>query len=318
MKKFFIFCLFCLCGLSACFHQADKKIPIAILTPVTHPSLEQIEKGFKETIEASCPSKYRFVTYNAQGNKILMRSEVEEIIQKNCPLVLTIGTLSSQMMHEVTTHKKVPIPIVFTCVNDPVGFHIVHSESNPGRNITGVKELLDFQKQLTYLLQYKPEIKNVLLVYNPTEPGLVKDQREIGAILQAHNLMLTTVEIFHNNELMVKVAPFMECADAVLILKDNTVVSGLDALVKLCNRHHIPLIASDLDSPDRGAAFGYGVHEIEFGIEAAKIALNILEAHISPGSIPVTPVAQFTFKINAEAAGKQGISPYLLMDGGAQ
>jgi putative ABC transport system substrate-binding protein len=315
MKKIFIYCLFPLCVLSACFHQANKKIPIAILTPVTHPSLEQIERGFQETIEANCPDKYRFVTYNAQGNKILMHSEVEEIIQKNYPLTLTIGTLASQMMHEVTTHKNLPRPIVFTCVNHPTEFQIVPSESSPGGHITGVKELVDFQEELNYLLQYKPEIRNILLVYNPTEPGLVKDQQRVATLVEERNLTLTTVEIFYNNELMVKVAPHMECADAVLILKDNTVVSGLDALVKLCNRYRIPLIASDLDSPDRGAAFGYGVHEIEFGRQAATKALKILEENVFPGNIPVTPVAQFAFKINAEAAEKQGIAPSLLMGG---
>ena len=317
MKTALIYCLFSLCCLSACSNQADKKISLAILTPVTHPSLEQIEKGFKETIEAKCPGKYNFVTYNAQGNKILMRSEVEEIIRKNYPLILTIGTLPSQMMHEVTTHKNVTVPVVFTCVNDPIGFHIVPSERTPGGHFTGVKELLDFEQELSHLLRFKPGIKQILLVYNPMEPGLGKDQQSVATILKERDISLKTIEIFQNNELMAKVSPFMECADAVLTLKDNTVVSGLDALVKLCNLYHIPLIASDLDSPDRGAAFGYGVYEIEFGIEAAKKALKILEENILPGTIPVTPVSQFKFKINAEAAEKQGIHPSLLTARGA-
>ncbi len=75
-------------------------------------------------------------------------------------------------------------------------------------------------------------------------------------------------------------------SDALIVLKDNTIVSGLDVLVKLCDRHRIPLMASDLDSPDRGAAFGYGVYEIDFGIEGANKALQILIKGIHPGTIP--------------------------------
>jgi putative ABC transport system substrate-binding protein len=136
---------------------------------------------------------------------------------------------------------------------------------------------------------------------------LQKDQQQIERILQQKNIHLQTVEAFQTNELLAKVSPFMSTADALIVLKDNTVVSGLEVLVKLCNQHHIPLMASDLDSPDRGAAFGYGVYEINFGIEGAYKALQILDHGIDPGSIPVTPVSEFTLRINSEAAKKQGI-----------
>jgi putative tryptophan/tyrosine transport system substrate-binding protein len=312
MKLSNYLCVALLSVLGACASHENKKIPIAILTPVTHPSLEQIEKGFKETMEAENPGRYRFVTYNAQGNKTLMRGEIEEIAQKGYPLVFTIGTLSSQMATEVFTKKEIDTPIVFTCVNDPVGFHIVPSESLPGGHVTGVKELLDFKKELDLTLTFKPDIQTVLLVFNPMEPGLIKDQKEVRSILNERGIELITIEVFQTNELMAKVSPFVKQADALFILKDNTVVGGLDSLIKLCNQIHIPLIASDLDSPDRGAAFGYGVYEIDFGIEGAKKALQILNQHRTAGAIPVTPVSEFTFKINRNAAVVQGIAPSLL------
>ena len=70
----------------------------------------------------------------------------------------------------------------------------------------------------------------------------------------------------------------------------------------------VPLMASDLDSPDRGAAFGYGVHEIEFGIEGAKKAIQILVNGEQPGNIPVTPIENFTLRVNSDAAIRQGIT----------
>jgi len=258
-------------------------------------------------MESEHPGQYRFVTYNAQGNKTLMRGEVEEIAQKGYPLVFTIGTTSSQMTTEIFAKKGLDTPIVFTCVNDPVGFHIVKSEELPGGNVTGVKELLDFQKELELTLQYKPDIQTVLLVLNPMEPGLAKDADEISSILEKKGIKLITVEVFQTNEFMAKISPLMAKADAMLVLKDNMVVGGLDTLIKLCNQYHIPLMASDLDSPDRGAAFGYGVYEVDFGIEGAKKALQILDHHKKAGNIPVTPVSNFTFKINSEAAIAQGI-----------
>lgn len=307
MKQLIFMCFFLVLLLTSCQQSNEHQVAIAILTPITHPSLEQIEKGFRQTIEASNPGRYHIVTYNAQGNKTLMRSEIEEIAQKNYSLVFTIGTSASQMTSEVFDKKKLRTPIVFTCVNDPVGFHIVSSEQVRVENITGIKEMLHFEDELAALLQYKPTIKNMMLVYNPAEPGLQKDQKEVESILKKRNISLQTVETFQTNEILAKVSPFLSSADALIILKDNTVASGLDLLVKLCNSHHIPLMASDLDSPDRGAAFGYGVYEVNFGIEGANKALQILVDGTDPGSIPITSISDFALLINAEAAKKQGI-----------
>ncbi len=99
-------------------------------------------------------------------------------------------------------------------------------------------------------------------------------------------IKLKTVEIFKTNEILLKTAPFIEEADAVLVIKDNTVVSGLDVLVKLCDQKGKLLIASDLDSADRGVPYAYGVSELIYGEEAAKKALLILDDDQRPRDIP--------------------------------
>ncbi len=306
MKNFLLILMLLLVFCYSC-NPSNNKIPIAILLPVSHPSLDLAEKGFKMEMEVQSPGKYRFVTFNAQGSKTLMRSEIEEIANQNYALVLTIGTSASKMTKEVLGKKGLNIPIVFTAVNDPVGAELVDSEILPGGNVTGVKEELNFREELRELLRFKPDLKNLLLVYNPSEPGLEKDRIEIESILRDRDITLTIVEIFQTNELKAKVPSFMDTADAMLILKDNCVVTGLELLVKLCNQYKTPLMASDLDSPDRGATFGYGVHEIDFGVEAAKKALQIIEGELHPSKIPVTPLNTFELKINKSTALKQGI-----------
>jgi putative ABC transport system substrate-binding protein len=211
------------------------------------------------------------------------------------------------MATECLMKKGMTTPIVFASVNDPVAFHIVQSEASSGTMATGVKELLNFNEELAALLRYKPQIKKIMLVYNPAEPGMAKDQQEIARLLKEKSITLTSVAVFQTNELLAKVTPFMAETDALIVLKDNTVVAGLDALVKLCNRHQVPLMASDLDSPDKGAAFGYGVYEIDFGIEGAKKALQVINEGVAPTDIPVTAVSKFTLRVNSAAAQKQGI-----------
>ncbi|MBM3192733.1 MAG: hypothetical protein FJZ59_00680 [Chlamydiae bacterium] len=277
------------------FFREEKRNQIAILTPATHPSLEEIERAFKEKIEVESKGKYKIVTYNAQGNKTLMQSEAEEILRRNFDLVFTIGTNASYMVKELFSKKGVSTPIVFTCVNDPIGFEIVSSEERPLGHITGVKEIVDYEKEIELVIKKRPELKKILLVYNPMEPGLIKDKKRVEEIFFAKNLTLLAVEVFQTNEVMSKAEQLLKGVDAILILKDNTVVRAVEALIKLSKRYQIPLIASDLDSYKLGASLAFGVEEKEFGLEGAEIALDILENGKHPGSIAVKSVDKFLF-----------------------
>ncbi|MEN9654606.1 MAG: hypothetical protein RL235_718 [Chlamydiota bacterium] len=287
--------------LGSCSMQDMSKTPIAIVVPVSHPSLQKIEDGFKETIEKEAPGKYRFVTFNAQGNKTLMRGEVETIASDDYALVFTIGTSASQMTAEVFEKRKVDTPIVFAAVDNPERVHL------DGKHATGIRESVDFNGELDFVKAHQPDLKSLLVVYNPMEVGRSEDADLLQAIGKAKGIDVTPVEIFQSSEMKTRVLPYIHQADGVIVLRDNTVVSGLDPLIRLCNDAHIPLIASDLDSPDRGAAMGYGVYEEDFGIEGAGKALRILEEHVAPEEIPITALTQFSTKINPDAAIKQGV-----------
>lgn len=280
MKK--LICL--LAALTACSSESAKT-PIAIISPVVHPSIQAMEKGAIETIEESAPGKYAITVYNAQGNKTLLRSEIEAVNRKDFALVLTLCTSATEMTAEVFSKKGNNTPIVFTAVNHPSDF--------TGRNVTGVKEEVRFQEEVDLFVKELPHLSRVLLVYNPEEAGLKNDAAELKGIFEKKGIEMDTIEVFHTNELKVKVTPYLTEKDAVIVLKDNTVVSGLEVLSKLCKERSIALLASDLDSPAQGATLGYGVYEREFGVEAAKKALQILEEGVHASSIPITPVDDF-------------------------
>lgn len=277
-----------LLGITKLFLGHSSVYRIAILTPTTHPSLELIEKGFIETLSKSNPGAYSFKTYNAQGNKTLMRSEVDEIARKGYDLVFTIGANTTQMSKEVFAKKGNRTPIVFTAVTEPMNLNIIQSEESSGNQITGVKEMTDFKKEINLMRTLNQDIKTILLVYDPTQYGLARDKDEIEHILAGFGIRLIPLEVFKTNELLQKVSMHIKEADALLVLKDNTVVPGLDVLVKMSLREKIPLIASDLDSVEKGAAAAFGVSEYIYGEEAALKARQILEDKKPPSQIPIT------------------------------
>ncbi len=280
---------------------------VAILTPVTHPALEQIENGFKDQLtNAKVPCV--FTTYNANGNQALMRSQVEEILHKKYDLIFTVATHATKLMKEVSTKKQITTPIVFGAVNEPVQLDLVKSKESSGNHLTGTTEEDDYPKQISLLFQLKPNIKNLLLVYDSTQgAGKDKAKLEVEKLLQARGVNVKTVEVFNSQEINQKVHGLMDGLDVVMILKDNTVVPAIDALIKLCERYGVTLFSTDLDSVDKGAALGFGVHESSFGIDAAKLAEKILVGKKTPSQLPIIVVDDYHLKVNSKAIDKQGL-----------
>lgn len=294
----------------------NKKIyKIAIIKPTTHPSLEQIQTGFIDTIKKNGQNKYKFTVFNANGSRTLMRAQIEEIIQSEYNLIFTITTQCTKMAKELTTKKQTIIPIVFGAANEPVNINLIKTEKNSENHLTGIKEDAHYQKQLDALCTLKKNIKNMLLVYDASQStGFEKDIKEITRICHDKNINLKTLEIYQANEVYHKVNSLASGNDVIMVLKDNTVVSAIDGLVKICNQLGITLLATDLDSIDKGAAIAYGVKEYNFGTESAKKALLILDKNYNPSDIPTTSVPNFKIKINSKTATQQGlkIDPNLL------
>lgn len=277
---------------------------IIIFTPTTHPALQDIEYAFKQTMQSSEQS-YECKTYNANGNRTLLRAQAEEIVQTPCDLICTIGAACSQTIAELLHKRNNSTPHVFCTVEGPA-FSLSLRDRNTSS--TGVYIQPDYRTQLELLQKIKPGVKHILLVYDPLHgTGLQKDKDAIEAYLSTQNITLHTVEIYQTNEIQQKVAPLLPNIDVVLILIDNTAVAGIDALITLCNRFGVTLYASDLASGKKGAALAYGITDAESGIEAARKAQAILINGKHPNTIPIDAINSFRLSVNQETMKAQGL-----------
>ena len=281
---------------------------VAIFLPAVHSAMDEIAQGFKETIVNQSEKKYHFVMYNANGNNSVMRAQAHAIINANYNLVFTVGATCTQTLYEFTKKRELSLPIVFSALDDPVKMGVIQSMQSSHNNLTGVISTHLYEQQIEELLQIKPAVKKLLLVYNPAHGnGLENEKNILKNVLEKKDITLTTVEIANANEITQKVSTFLSGVDVILILTDHTAVTGLPALATLCERHQILLYASDLNSGDKGAALAFGVLEYEYGTLAASLALNILEKNKAPAALPIVRVEKQYIKINIQAAYKQGL-----------
>lgn len=289
--------------------KVGKTFKVALFAPATHPAIDEIIQGFMDTLQSKESSaNYAFKTFNANGNKTLLRAQAEEIVGGDFDLIFSIGASCTKTIKELTAKKDRPIPLVFTAVGDPIELGIIASMQSSGNNATGISDHQSYDEQVNLLMHMKPTIKKALLVFDPMQGKGEKSQKDFYELLSARGVKLTSVEIYNSNEIQSKVGGLIADVDVVLVQAgDNTVVSGIDALINLCNRYQVTLLASDLNSGDKGAALAYGVTEYDFGTEAAKKTLQILEHQKKPTDIPTTPITKYTLKINSKTAPSQGL-----------
>lgn len=281
-----------------------KQYKIAIMIPVTHPALEEIQEGFLRSLDGVIA--YTYDVYNANGDRTLMRHQAEEIVARNYDLVFTIATGPGLIMKEVCQQRGKIVPIVAGAVDEPVEINMIASMQSSGNNVTVVTSTDDFEQQIAILRYLKPDLKSILLVYNAVSV-LEKKRQIIEQICRRLSVGFQAVEIFNMNDLIQKVPTFIHAHDTIMVLKDNMVVSGMESLINVCNKNGKTLYASDLNSGDKGAALSYGIHEYDDGVESAKKAIEILKYGKKPSEIPSSVNMQFKIKVNTKTMRKQGL-----------
>jgi len=290
---------------------------VAIVVPAAHAALEEIEQGFKETLnkeldEANVDTtgidmSVAYDVFNAQGDRTLLRQQAEQVVDGNYDLICTIATQPSLLIKELLLKRGHETPVVACAVDDPVGIGLVASMESSGNMVVAVTSHDDMRKQLDAIHTVKPQIKKMLLVYHPATV-MQKYARQVASITTGMGIELTRIEIMNTHEIMAKVSPVIQGNDAVLVLTDNVVVAGIEALVNICNKTGITLCASDLNSGYKGAAIALGVTEYSYGSFGAQQARLILLDNKRPTDIPSHVVDDFKLLINTHTMQQQGLT----------
>lgn len=293
------------CSVDSAFKSAKPTKRVAILVPASHPSMEKIEEGFKRSLQVKYGMHCVFDVFNANGSRPLLHAQAEEVVQQGYDMVFSIGEGATKLVKEVSLKKSKPIPVVFTAVANPVTQGLIASEEKSGNNLTGIAVTENPRLQIEVLKKLKPAMKKMLLVYDPTRPSRAAMSDDFEKVAQEQGLEFSAVEIYKTNEIYGKVSAFLEGVDVILVLTDHVVVSGIDSLIKLCNRHSITLYTSELDSVSKGAVAGFGIASEDYGVQAADLAYQILVEGKKPTDVPVRQAAPFKMRINRKMMGEQ-------------
>jgi putative ABC transport system substrate-binding protein len=103
--------------------------------------------------------------------------------------------------------------------------------------------------------------------------------------------------------------------DAIWIGTDNTVVSGLEALIGVCEENDIPFFPGDEASVERGGIASYGFDYYDIGVQTGWMVAKVFDGDGTANDIPVEKGEIINLPINTAAAERMGVTiPQSIVD----
>jgi putative ABC transport system substrate-binding protein len=301
-----LICFTLFCSSAYADTTANDHKTIGITQIVDHPSLNAIREGILEKLvkEGFVEGENLTVIFEtAQGNPATAAQIAHHFASLSLDVVIPITTPSAQAI--VQQIKETPI--VFAAISDPLSAKVVTSLEHPGRNVTGVADVPPIEEQLEFIENCIPNLKTLGVVYNPGEVNNVSFLEKLTSIAKKKNIKVVTAAASKSADVQMAANSLIEKVDAIFIGNDNTVVSGLEALVKTCLNAHKPLFVSDPESVDRGALAAYAYDQREIGHQVGKMVAQVLKGK-NPGDMPIQKAEGLKMSLNPHTSEKLKIT----------
>lgn len=286
-----------------------KTYAVSVNQFVQHPSLDAVLKGFQDSlkaqgVDASC------TVHNAQANMATANQIAAQIAGENPNLVLAIATPSAQA--SALAIKKSPTlantPLLFTAITDPVGAGLVDDLEKPGGNITGVSDMLPVDKHMGMLRQFNPGLKKLGVIYNAGETNSKTTVTMVKAEGAKSGFEVVDAPVAKTSDVTQAAKSLIGKVDAIYLPTDNTVISALEAVIKVCEDRKMPLFSADVDSVQRGTVAALAFDYYKHGYQTGTMAKRLLVDGAAPAATPVETQKELVLHLNLKAAAKMGVT----------
>jgi putative ABC transport system substrate-binding protein len=282
-------------------------VGLSILAPA--PALELAASGFKDTAAECASVEIEVVERNAEGDIPALTSIVVGFLDDQVDLIATVTTPAAQAAFQVVGAAGGTTPVVFSVVTDPFAAGLATDPSTHEPWITGSQSLPPFAEVVDAAEQVVPDLAVMGLVYNPSEANAQVVVDALQAIADERGLTLELATIADSSEVGQATESLLgRNVDAFIVPTDTTMVSGMAAMVQIADDNDIPVIGTDANHAQTGAAIGLGTDYFGSGVRAGAPACSVLSGEATPADFDVEPVESLGIAVNLGAAEAQGVT----------
>jgi putative ABC transport system substrate-binding protein len=283
---------------------------IGISQIVTHPALDATREGIIEGLAEKgyvVGDNIEIDYQNSEGDMTLVASIAQKFITDDVDLIVAIATPNAQAA--ISAAQGTEIPVVFSAITDPVGSEMVVSwESHPDENVTGVSDMIVVEDDIELIREILPTAKTVGTLYNAGESNSVFLVEKLHEAAGKLGLEVVEATVSTSADVLAAAQSLVGQVDAIWIGTDNTVVTGLGALIGVCEDNDIPLFPSDDPSVELGGIGAYGFDYKDIGIQTGWMIARILDGDGTANDIPVEKGQIINLTLNTAAAERMGVT----------
>lgn len=281
-------------ALNGCDSSSNEK-KIGIIVPLEHKAMNEIVAGFTETLQKKYPQPLKIKVANAQGDANIQRAIIQQMKNEDYDIIVPIGTTSTQMTLAMMQDQ----PIVSLAAQ----YTQKDRDARKICNVALVHDEISAEKQLQFIHTAYPNVSRIILIHSPQDKVFPEIEASIIAGKRT-GIAIKPLMVNSLSELYTVANSIPADTQAIYILKDHMIVSGIATLALLAEKRNIPLITSDQGSVEDGSAFSIGVHEREIGIQGALLAESILTG-TSACHLPIVEMKLLTVFINKNTLKKE-------------
>lgn len=275
-----------------------KPVTIGVVVPIELPAMTQIVNGFETTLKKESKVPVKFLVKNAQGDINIQRSILQEFNSPSVNMVAPIGTDAAQMTIAMIRNK----PIIGIAAD-----HLKEEAAKANNhNVTGVNSKVPPAQRMQFIHDAMPQLKKITIVYS-SDDRIFSQVKEVIAAAKKDHIAVQKLMVTQLSDLYTISKNIAPDSQAIFILKDEMIVSGLNTLLQQAHIKNIPVIASDDGSVSKGAAFALGVSEYQTGVDTAKVVNKIING-AKAGDLPVHMMTHYFVFLNPAAAKTQNVN----------
>lgn len=268
--------------------QDTTSLKVAIVQLVTHPSLDQITAGIKQSLKDNGYTEGENLTIdfqNAEGDMSVLPNISELVVSEQPDVIFAITTPVAQSLKEATTD----IPIIMAGISDPVGANLVKSVDDPkdNGNITGVSDAAPLKEQIALIQSLNLDIKKIGMMYTTSEDNSKAEVEKAQKIAEEQGFEVIVQTIDTASDVQLVAENLASEVDAILVPMDNTIASSAEVLIAATNDAKIPVFPTFKDLVVSGGLASVAIIQEEIGKQSAEMAIKLFTENKSPNTMPV-------------------------------
>ena len=277
-----ILCVGACLSFTSCGDKNDIKVNpdkaeyvVGICQLVTHDSLDQATKGFKDALTEALKAAGRTVVFkdqNAQNDTNTCATIVNSFVAEDVDLILGNATPALQAAYNATQ----TIPVLGTSITEyGVALELENFNGTVGSNVSGTSDLapLNDQAQMMIDVLGLGAGSTVGILYCSAEANSAYQYNVVKAYLEGKSITVKEYKFSESTELQSITEKAANECDAIYVPTDNTVASSDEIVRNVCGPKKIPVFTG-YESEICFATLAISYYNI--GVETGKMAAEIL------------------------------------------